>query len=116
MNKAILGNFFKIWVSISLPGRVLPRNMGGLPMMTALGYSLLVIVATNSSKSLQTLVFSYADLTKLEHFCWRTAVARSVAGSTRATTFNLGPSLLKEDETRTRDAFNRSAYCSRRKE
>ena len=57
-NKAIPGNFFKSWASISLPGRVLPRNMGGLPMMTALGYSFLVIVLMNSSKFLQILVFS----------------------------------------------------------
>ena len=57
-NIAIPGNCFKIWVSISRPGTVLPRNIGGLPMMTALGYSFLVIVLTNSSKSLQTLVLS----------------------------------------------------------
>lgn len=66
-NKAIPGNFFKSWISMSLPGRVLPRNMGGLPMTTALGYSPLVIVLTKSSKFLQILVCSYADLTKLSH-------------------------------------------------
>jgi len=57
-NNEIPGNFFKSWISISLPETVLPRNIGGLPMMTALGYSSLVIVLTNSSKVLQTLVFS----------------------------------------------------------
>lgn len=42
--------------------------------------------------------------------------ARSVAGSIRATTFNLGPSLLKGDEMRSRNVCNGSTHCSRRKE
>jgi hypothetical protein len=57
-NKATPGSFFKSWSSISLPGRVLPRNIGGLPITTALGYSALVIVLMNSSKFLHILVFA----------------------------------------------------------
>ncbi len=94
MNRATSGKCFRICISISRPGWVVPRNIGGLPITNARGTSLRSIPLTKSSRFRKIRVFSYADRTKVSHLCCKTAAARSTAGSMRATTFKRGPNLL----------------------
>lgn len=93
-NNATSGKCFKICISMSRPGWVVPRNIGGLPITKARGVSFFSIPLTKSSRVLKIRVFSYADRTNVSHLCCKTAAARSTAGSMRATTFRRGPSLL----------------------
>ena len=92
--------------------------MGGEPTMTARGMSFLDMLRTKSSSVLKTRVFSYAERTKVSHFFWSTAVARSTAGSMRATTLRRGPSLLdgREYAKREHGDEKEGAHCSKRKE
>lgn len=94
MKRATPGKRVIIWSSISRPGCVVPRNMGGLPTTNARGRSLRDMFLQKSSSVRNTRVFSYAERTNVSHFFCRTAVARSTAGSMSATTLRRGPSLL----------------------
>lgn len=62
--------------------------------MIARGLSRGFMFRTKSSSVLNTRVPWYADTTNESHFFCRTAVARSIAGSIKATTLRRGPSLL----------------------
>lgn len=110
------GKCLRICNSMSRPGCVDPRNIGGLPTMIARGRSRGAIFRTKSSNVLNTRVSWYADMTKESHFFWSTAVARSIAGSIRATTLRRRPSLLAPCSIGLQEIAWKEAYCSKRKE
>lgn len=114
-NRATPGSSFKTCSSKSRPAWVDPRNIGGLPMMTARGRSFGVMFWMKSTKVWKMRVSWYDETTVESFFCVSAEAARSVAGSTRPTTLRRRPNLLGWQSAR-ESCLSRCAHCSRRDE